>query len=100
MEKTCANPKAIEVEISDSSAVTGDIEKKNFRHSRVRNREGVFFYFEVLSVTSLMKLKRRLKRNWINGKCGLFSKNISLSGWIGGLWVQQSPLSWITCGNQ
>ena len=45
MEKTCANPKAIEVEISDSSAVIGDIEKKNFRHSRVRNREGVFFLF-------------------------------------------------------
>ena len=30
MEKTCANPKAIEVEISDSSAVTGDIDKKKF----------------------------------------------------------------------
>ena len=44
MEKTCANPKAIEGEISDSSAVIGDIEKKNFRHSRVLNREGVFFF--------------------------------------------------------
>ena len=100
MERTCATPKAIEVEISDSSAVIGNIEKKIFDTREFETVKVFFFYFEVLSVTSLMKLKRRLKRNWINGKCGLFSKNLSLSGWIGGLWVQQSPLSWITCGNQ
>ena len=43
MEKTCATPKAIEVEISDSSAVTGDIEKKIF-DTREFETVKVFFF--------------------------------------------------------